>query len=92
MSDRELLQRLFDMLRQRNFILGDEASVRDMVQRYRQPPVTLHQRVAMQLTVAEYQALAALLSEINQHLKEETVATVQPESAGLAEGEIRESV
>lgn len=80
-TDRQLLERLFAFLRDRNFIAGDEASTRDMVLRYAQPPLTLHHRVAMQLTIADYQALTALATEIDAYLKETTPA----------EGEILES-
>lgn len=80
-SDRELLERLFNLLVRRNFIIGDEASTRDMVKRYQRPPVTMHNRVAMQMTIPEYKALGDLLAEIDKHLN----------PAAAAEEETRES-
>ena len=79
MSERELLEQLAAFLRGRNFIQGDPASIKDMVQRYQQPPLTMHNRVAMQMTVAEYRQLGTLLETISQHLKEDTVEPAQPE-------------
>lgn len=81
MTERELLQELFDALKNQDFVVGDEASTRDMVKRYQRPPVTMHRRVAMQFTIAEYHKLAATLKKINTHLN-----PAQP-----AEEEIRES-
>lgn len=67
MNDRELLEKLFNLLVRRNFIVGDETSVRDMVTRYQQPPLTMFHRVAMQMTIAEYKVLGDLLEEIVEH-------------------------
>lgn len=67
MTDRELLYQLFMMLTKRNFVIGDEASTRDMVKRYQQPPVTMYHRVAMQMTIAEYNELSVLLEKILEH-------------------------
>lgn len=72
MTDRELLEQLFGFLIKRNFILGDPDAVRDMVLRYKQPPVTMLNRVAMQLTEQEYRNLDDLLKKINRHLLETT--------------------
>lgn len=74
MTDRELLERLFNILVRRNFIVGDEASTRDMVKRYQQPPLTMHHRVAMQMTIAEYKVLGDLLEEIVGHFKPSELA------------------
>lgn len=67
LTDRELLERLFNLLVRRNFIVGDETSVRDMVKRYQQPPLTMYHRVAMQMTIDEYKVLGDLLEEIVEH-------------------------
>lgn len=85
MTDRELLEQLFNLLVRRNFIVGDETSVRDMVKRYQQPPLTMHHRVAMQMTIAEYKVLGDLLEEIVEHFK--PTDQVEP-----TEGETREPV
>jgi hypothetical protein len=63
-----MLKKLFDFMVGRNFIAGDVASVKDMVKRYKQPPLTMHNRIAMQMTVNEYDALFPLLTEIQQYL------------------------
>ena len=81
MTERELLQELFDSLKNQDFVVGDETSTRDMVKRYQRPPITMHRRVAMQFTVAEYHKLSATLKKINRYLN-----PVQP-----AEEEARES-
>lgn len=67
MSDRELLEALFDFMVKRNFVIGDEVSVKDMVLRYKQPPLTMHQRVCMQMTVRDYANLEKLLERIVEH-------------------------
>jgi hypothetical protein len=70
MSDHELLVQLAGFLAQRNFITMDDASLSDMVKRYQNPPLTGHNRVAMQMTVNEYNNLAALLTKIENYLKD----------------------
>lgn len=70
MSDRELLIQLAYFLTKRTFITMDDANLTDLVQRYQHPPLTAHNRVAMQMTVNEYNALAALLTTIESHLKQ----------------------
>ena len=73
MTDHELLVSLFEFLKARDFVLGNEGSVRDMVMRYARPPLTMHYRCAMQLTMQDYKDLALLLSQIDTHLKQEVV-------------------
>ena len=70
MTDHELLVSLFEFLKARDFVLGNEGSVRDMVNRYARPPLTMHYRCAMQLTMQDYKDLALLLSQIDTHLKQ----------------------
>lgn len=67
MTDRELLQELFGFLVGRNYVEGDEQSIRDMVLRYKQPPLTLYHRVCMQMTKADYDRLDNLLERIVAH-------------------------
>lgn len=69
MTDREMLQQLADFLNKRTFAQGDEASVRDMVKRYANPPLTLVNRVSMRLTVTEFNQLNTLMQKINRHLQ-----------------------
>lgn len=69
LNDRELLQQLADFLNKRTFIHGDEASIRDMVMRYANPPFTLVNRVAMRMTVPELNQLNTLMQRVNDHLQ-----------------------
>lgn len=73
-TDRELLQQLFEQLKARTFVVGDEATIKSMVQTMRHPPMTMRSRVVMQLTLNEYQQLAQTLTEVEQHLKDEVDA------------------
>jgi len=67
MTDRELLEEIFNFMVKRNYIMGDEISVRDMVTRYQQPPLTLLHMVVMQMTVEDYATLDDLLRRIVEH-------------------------
>ena len=67
-TDRELLEELFNFMVKRSYIMGDKASVRDMVSRYRDPPLTMLFRVSMKMTVNDYNTLAELLKKIAAHL------------------------
>jgi hypothetical protein len=46
-TDRELLQALFDFMKGRTYVVGEEMGIRDMVLRYKNPPLTLYRRAAM---------------------------------------------
>jgi hypothetical protein len=70
MTDRALLEQLFAFLKERDFVLGNETSVKDMVLRYARPPLTMHYRAAMQLTIQDYKTLGKLLKTLDDHLKE----------------------
>lgn len=70
-TDRELLEALYSFLKERTFVAGDEASVRDMVQRYARPPLTMHYRTVMQMSVSEYRRLGNLLEKVKAHLEPE---------------------
>jgi len=67
MTDRELLQELFNIMVKRSYIQGDEVSIMDMVQRYKQPPLTRYHQVCMQMTQADYRNLENLLERIVAH-------------------------
>ncbi|MBA3867780.1 MAG: hypothetical protein H0X30_01350 [Anaerolineae bacterium] len=69
MSDRKMLQQLANFLNKRIFIQGDEKSIRDMVTRYANPPLTLVNRVSMRLTVSELNQLNTLMQKVNRHLQ-----------------------
>lgn len=69
MTDREALEALFKFMANRTFVSGTPEVVRDMVKRYEQPPMTMHNRVAMQMTKAEYDSVSLLLTRIMYHLK-----------------------
>lgn len=67
--ERELLEKLTKFLNGMVFIEGDMLSIRDMVSRYGNPPLTLHNRIAMRMSVDEYKQFQALMQRINGHLK-----------------------
>lgn len=69
MTERQMLELLYAFFLGRNFVEGDTESIRDMVLRYKQPPLTLYHRVCLQMTKTEYKALCDLLTQIGQHLK-----------------------
>lgn len=77
-TDRELLVQLAAFLNKRQFIAGDEASIRDMVMRYANPPLSLVNRAAMRMTVGELNQLNALMGKINQHLQLTSHKEAQP--------------
>lgn len=67
--ERELLERLAASLNQRTFIEGDAKSIADMFARYGNPPLTMHNRVAMRMSVPEYQQFQALMRRVNGYLE-----------------------
>lgn len=69
MTDRELLEQMYAFFVGRNFVKGDTTSVMDMVKRYQQPPLTMHQRVCAQMTESEYDRFSKLLIRVRHHLK-----------------------
>lgn len=69
LTDRELLEQLADFLNKRAYIQGDEDSIRDMVTRYANPPLSRLNRVAMRMTVSEYNQLTSLMQKVNRHLQ-----------------------
>lgn len=69
MTDRELLIKLFAMIAGKHCITMEDDSLADMVMRYQNPPLTALNRVAMQMTMQEYNALGELMKEIDKHLK-----------------------
>jgi hypothetical protein len=81
MTDRELLEKLFAFMVKRSFVLGTEPSIRDMVNRYSKPPLTLHYPCCMQMTKNEYEALGNLLKKIAVHLNPEPAKEVTDEPA-----------
>ena len=66
--ERELLEKLAAFLNMRTFIEGDAESIEDMVHRYGNPPLTMHNRVAMRMTVTEYKQFQALMRRVNGYL------------------------
>lgn len=68
MTDREMLEQLFAFMVGRDFVEGDPDSIRDMTKRYKMPPMTMRQRVVLQMTKQEYNALTSLLMQIQNYL------------------------
>ncbi len=72
-TDRDLLTELFTFLQSHNYITMDDKSLTDMVQRYQNPPLTALNRVAMQMTTWDYNALGELMTKVDAHLKAEEI-------------------
>lgn len=68
MTDRELLEKLFNFLAGRKFIQGDDVSIMDMVKRYKNPPFSRVYPIAMQLTPREYDKLTDIFKQVADHL------------------------
>jgi len=65
----DLLNELFAFLKGRTFVVGDEQTIKAMTQSMQNPPMTMRNRVVMQMTVKDYQHLAKLLATIEQQLQ-----------------------
>ncbi len=72
-----LLLKLFEFLKARDYVYGDKESVSWMVKNMQYPPLTMHRRIAMPMTLAEYQELGKLLTAIDSlvHPKKEAPKT-----------------
>lgn len=68
MTEREMLEQLFAFMVGRDFVEGDQDSIHDMVRRYKMPPMTMRNRVVLQMTKQEYNALNSLLVRIQAYL------------------------
>lgn len=66
--ERELLSKLALFLNERTFIEGDMKSIADMLLRYGNPPLTMHNRIAMRMSVTEYKQFQALMQRVNGYL------------------------
>jgi len=73
MTDLELLQALFEFLTKRNYIFGEEDVIRDMVLRYKEPPLTLYNRVCFQMTLADHIRLNDLLGKVLERFDPNTI-------------------
>jgi len=73
MTERDMLEKLYQFLCARNYVFGDEQGVKDMVLRYKQPPLTMHHRIAMQMTVQDYNDLSEMLKKILEHFNPDTI-------------------
>lgn len=71
--ERILLDKLYAFLLGRNFVQGMPDMLRDMVKRYKQPPLTMHYRVGMQMTVPEYDHLFDLITELHEYMMAQTL-------------------
>lgn len=78
MSDREALLALYAFLTTKQYVTMDGDSLRDMVMRYKTPPLTALNTVAMQMTTKEYNALAELMKAVSAHLKESDIEQSEP--------------
>lgn len=87
-EEKQLLKEVFDFLVKCNYIQGEEESIRDMVMRYKHPPMTLYNRVVMQMTVPESEKLSNLLGRILALFEPEGVPLEQPNEAATNEPEL----
>ena len=71
MAKGDLLYELHEFMRERSYIVGDAESIKDMVNRYANPPLTMYRRVAMQMTIDEYKRLNELLERIDKVVEKE---------------------
>lgn len=81
MTDREALEQLYAFMSGRTYIAGDKESIMDMVQRYKQPPLSMRNQIAMQMTANDYNRLGELMKRIEAHLKETETQHADPEPA-----------
>lgn len=75
--ERLLLEKLYPFLIGRNFVQGMPDMLRDMTKRYQQPPLTMHYRVGMQMTVNEYEYFFSLITALHEYM----MATATPVQA-----------
>lgn len=77
----QLLMELFGHIGKKTFIVSDEDSIRFMFQYLKNPPFTLHNRVAMRMSHDEYLALDRTMEKISTYFMEHK--PLEPESADL---------
>lgn len=65
----ELLAELYNFLREREYILGDKESIRQMTKLFKNPPLTTRTPVSMKMTKRDYVEFNALLKRIGEALK-----------------------
>lgn len=78
MTEREALEKLYAFLTTKRYVTMDDDSLHDMVLRYKSPPLSALNRVAMQMTTSEYNALAQLMKDVQGMLKGEDVEQSEP--------------
>lgn len=83
-TDRQLLEELYGFLLGKNFVqFSGLDSLRDMVKRYQNPPLTMHKRVCMQMTVNEYDAYFALITKVHEHIMGTTPIEAKNDTHGI---------
>ena len=70
MTERDLLIQLCAFISKKQIVMGDEASIRNMVAVYQNPPFTLAFPAAMRMTLADTYQLNELLKRAHELLTE----------------------
>jgi len=63
MNEREMLATLCQFLVSQQIVIGDEASIKDMVVRYKQSPMSLFYPVCLRMTIKDMDKLNELLKQ-----------------------------
>lgn len=69
MTERDLLALICHFITTKQVVVGDEASIKDMVVRYKFPPFTTAYPVVMRMTMQELNQLNELLKEAEKVLE-----------------------
>lgn len=64
MNERETLKSLYNFIVTKQIVQGDKDSIKDMAQRYKNPPISMGFPVVIRMTVADSHTLNALLSQV----------------------------
>jgi len=68
MTERDMLALICHFLANKQFVTGDEASIKDMVTRYKFPPFTMAYPAVMRMTIQDLNQLNELLKQAEQVL------------------------
>jgi hypothetical protein len=63
MSERELLKAFYNFVATKDIVQGDKDSMKDMAQRYKNPPISMAFPVVMRMTVQDSHTLNDLMSK-----------------------------
>jgi len=69
MTERDLLATLCHFITTKQIVIGDEASIKDMVVRYKQSPMSLIYPVCLRMTIKDTDRLNELLKQAHTLLE-----------------------